>query len=571
MANSPSGLTANMPSAEITALATDSRTAAIWTLASRITGLGRVVAVAAVLGPTYFGNLFQTLNILPNLVHDLFAGSLVTAMLVPPLARCFDQKDLPAARRLATGFLNFVLLAFLALICLILMAGAMILALITGAVRDPIVRDLQLQIGFPLLALLMPQMFLYGIISIATAVQNAQRRFALAAGAPALENIGTIAVMIASAAIFGVGVDVDAMTRSHLLFVGIGSTSAVGLHAAVQWWGAYRVGIVLLPSSGWHDLEVRSLIRTAIPSSVFTALGSTLYLSLLVVAGTLPGGAVALQIGLNFFNVPVALCARPIAAAQLPLLARSFDHGDRSAFAEIYRAGRALTLFIALPASLLFCGLAEPLARAISFGGMAGPDGLVLVAAAIGSLSLGIVGEALFIVATSASYARRDAIVPLQAMVVRAAFTFGGMAVAFWLVQGPLLLWPLGLSASAANLVGATFLHSKLTHDDPPQAKVRPGWLFGTLMAAGAAAMSGIGIASWLTGPNQTSLGKIGAVLAAILMGGVCYLAIQWMRSSEELRHLFAGALSGEVVRTIRGMKGKTDTGSDTSATKGPP
>jgi peptidoglycan biosynthesis protein MviN/MurJ (putative lipid II flippase) len=120
MADDPSGLTVNGPSAEITALASDSRTAAIWTLVSRITGFGRVVSVAAVLGPTYFGNLFQTLNVLPNLVHDLLAGSLVTAMLVPPLSRCIEGKDLLGARRLATGFLGFVLLVFLAIIVSIL-------------------------------------------------------------------------------------------------------------------------------------------------------------------------------------------------------------------------------------------------------------------------------------------------------------------------------------------------------------------------------------------------------------------------------------------------------------------
>ncbi len=124
----------------------------------------------------------------------------------------------------------------------------------------------------------------------------------------------------------------------------------------------------------------------------------------------------AFQIGWNFFNLPVALCARPVAAAQLPLLGRSFDRGDVAAFAQLYRAGLAFTVFLGLPASLLFFSIPATLADAVSFGGMASPDGVVLVAAAIGSLGLGIIGEALFIVSMSASYARRDAIMPLQAM-----------------------------------------------------------------------------------------------------------------------------------------------------------
>jgi hypothetical protein len=90
-------------------------------------------------------------------------------------------------------------------------------------------------------------------------------------------------------------------------------------------------------------------------------------------------------------------------------------------------------------------------------------------------------------------------------------------------------------------------------------------------MAAGAAAMSGIIMARWLTGPNQTNLEKIGVALAAILAGGVCYLAIQWIRSSEEMRHLYAGTLTGHVFRKTHEMKGKTDTSSDAPATKSPP
>jgi peptidoglycan biosynthesis protein MviN/MurJ (putative lipid II flippase) len=41
---------------------------ALGTLVSRITGFGRVAALAAVLGPTYFGNLFQTSLLLPYIL-----------------------------------------------------------------------------------------------------------------------------------------------------------------------------------------------------------------------------------------------------------------------------------------------------------------------------------------------------------------------------------------------------------------------------------------------------------------------------------------------------------------------
>ncbi|MGK9170249.1 hypothetical protein KXR53_28365 [Inquilinus limosus] len=542
MAKEPSHLIGST-SAEIAWLASDSRTVAVWTLVSRITGFGRVIAIGAVLGPTYFGNLFQTLTILPSLIVDSLAGSLITALLVPPLAHAVQRQDLAGACRLAGGFLGLTLLVCLAVVALTVLGGPLLLALITGAVRDPTVREWQLRIGWPLLAMLMPQMFFYGIIAVATAAQNAQRRFGLAAAAPALENVGIIAVMLASAAMFGAGGDLGAITNAHLLFLGLGSTATVGLHAAIQWWGAYRAGIPLFVRGGWRDTEFRTMLRNVVPSSACTGLGGLAYLGSLVVAGSVPGGAVAFRIGWNFFSLPVALCARPVAAAQLPLLSRSFDRGDLAAFAELYRTGLAFTTFLGLPASLLFFAIPGTLANAVSFGGMASPDGVVLVAAAIGSLGLGIIGEALFVVSMSASYARRDAIMPLQAMAVRVAITCGGMAVALGAVDGPFVIWTLGLSVSAANIAGAVILHGKLKGVVSLHGGTWFRGLSGHFAASCAAGGLSILVADWLSDPAPSSYRRIGVALAASLTAGILYLTLQRLRGSEELRQLLSGTI----------------------------
>jgi putative peptidoglycan lipid II flippase len=547
VANEPSRLIGST-SAEIAWLAADSRTVAVWTLLSRMTGFGRVIAIGAVLGPTYFGNLFQTLAVLPSLVVDSLAGSLITALLVPPLSHSLQRQELAGARRLAGRFLGITLLVCLGVVALTVLAGPLVLALITGAVRDPAVREWQLRIGWPLLAMLMPQVFFYGIIAVATAAQNARRRFGLAAAAPALENAGVIAIMLVSAAIFGVGVELDAMTSAQLLFLGLGSTATVGLHAAVQWWGAYRAGIPLLLRVGWRDTELRSILRRAVPSGACTGLGGLVHVGLLVVAGSIPGGAVAFRIGWNFFSLPVALCARPVAAAQLPLLSRSFDRGDIAAFAQLYRAGLTFTVFLGLPASLLFFSIPEAFANAVSFGGMARPDGVVLVAAAIGSLGLGIIGEVLFTVSMSASYARRDAIMPLQAMAVRAAITFAGMGVALGVVDGPLVVWMLGLSASAANLVGAAILHGKLKRALSPLDGAGFRGLFGHFAVSCAAVGLSILVADQLSDPMQSGCQRIGVAVAASLAAAGLYLILQRLRGSEELRQLLSGNVPGRTL-----------------------
>ena len=54
-------------------------------LLSRVTGFGRVVATAAVLGVGVLGDVYQTANMIPNLMFELVAGGVLQAVLVPSL------------------------------------------------------------------------------------------------------------------------------------------------------------------------------------------------------------------------------------------------------------------------------------------------------------------------------------------------------------------------------------------------------------------------------------------------------------------------------------------------------
>jgi putative peptidoglycan lipid II flippase len=519
-------------------IAADSGTAALWPLASRVTGFARVAVVAAVLGPTFFANLFQTLNLLPNVLHDLLTGSLITALLVPPLVRCIDLRDREGMARLANGFLGVLLLVFVAVIVLCALAAPLVLALLTAAVEEPSVRAEQQRLGWPLLLLVLPQLLLYGIAATGAAVQHAHRRFALAAGAPALENLAIIAVLALSAAIFGRGMDVGGITTAQVLFLGLGSTAAVALHAGAQWWGALRLGVALWPRAGWRDPEVRQIVRLALPSSGNTSLHCITFLGLLIVAGGIPGGAIAFLIGLHFLQLPVALWARPLANAQLPRLARSFAGGEAAAFAATCRGSLALTLFVALPTSLLFLAVAGTLAGAVSFGEMAGPAGTTLVAVAIAAMAPGILGEAALQVTTSASYARRDAVLPLRAMVLRCALTAIGMALAVLVMDGAAVLWTLGLAFSAASLIAAAYLHARVAGNAPGSGM---RWQLGDLAASAAAAALGLLLAHQLDGELVGSAGRIAGALLVVGAAALAYLAIQALRGSAELRSLLDG------------------------------
>ena len=48
-----------------------------WTLVSRTTGLGRVIVIGAVLGPTFLANTFVATNTIPNMAYFAIAEALL--------------------------------------------------------------------------------------------------------------------------------------------------------------------------------------------------------------------------------------------------------------------------------------------------------------------------------------------------------------------------------------------------------------------------------------------------------------------------------------------------------------
>ena len=98
----------------------------------------------------------------------------------------------------------------------------------------------------------------------------------------------------------------------------------------------------MVPRRGWHDADVRVVVKRMVPALAFSGLAFVQVLAFLVVANRVAGGVVALQLALNFFYLPLALVAWPIARALLPQLAHSKAGANSSRqFAEDFR--RAVT------------------------------------------------------------------------------------------------------------------------------------------------------------------------------------------------------------------------------------
>jgi peptidoglycan biosynthesis protein MviN/MurJ (putative lipid II flippase) len=537
------------------AAAGDSITVAAWTIVSRVSGVAKFACIGAVLGPTFFGNTYQFTNSLPNLVYYGFlAGSLFSSLLVPALVRHIDAGDRGASQRVAGGFLGMTLVALAVIAPVAIALGPVVLRFATLGGAGQVGAE-QAQVGRLLIIMFIPQIFCYGMVGTATAVMNSRQRFALAAGAPAVENLGTIAVLVATAVIYGTGTRLGNIPPGELLLLGLGSTGAVALHAATQWWGASRAGVRLIPRPGWRDPEVRVVIRRALPSLAQAGLVAFQVLTLLVVANRLPGGVVAFQIALNFYYLAIAVGATPVALSLLPRLARMHAGGDQAGFRDTLVRGLSLGFFITIPAAAGYLVLAVPLARAISFGRMDGVAGVTMVAASLAALSLAVVGQTAFLIATYASYARKDTRTPLTSMLLQAAVCLGLVIPALSL-HGWAVLLVLGLALSVAVTAGAChlMLHVWRSLSERGSQHLAPSlgkFGVGAAAMAGPAWLTATVIPHWLGRPFGSRVG----ITAAALTGLLVFLAVQAAWRTPELAWLAGGV--GHLRHKTRNVTGQ--------------
>ena len=157
------------------------------TLVSRLTGFGRIVLLATILGAA-LASSFSVANQLPTLIAALVLEATFTAIFVPVLARAErDDPDAGAAfiRRLVT------LAATLLVLTALSVAGAPLLVRLMLGSDPQVNRRLTTAFAY----LLLPQVLFYGLSSVFMAILNNRNVFGPTAWAPVINNVVAIATL----------------------------------------------------------------------------------------------------------------------------------------------------------------------------------------------------------------------------------------------------------------------------------------------------------------------------------------------------------------------------------------
>ena len=504
-------------------------------LASRITGLVRVVAVAGALGTTFLGNTYQTANLVSNIVFELLAAGLLSSVLVPTFVRLFDAGRSDDATDMAASLLGLCLVVLGAVTIAGLLGRTWIMRGLTVAVSDPSVRAQEIRLGSFLLLLFLPQVLLYAVGAVATALLHGSRRFVAAAFAPVANNVVVIATMAVFWAIGGGdahgggGLDITGAQRAVLA---VGTTAGVAAMTVVAVIGVWRAGLRIRPRWNPAHTGLRSLGRAGLWGLAYLALNQLLVATTLVLANRVEGGVVAYQIAFTVFLLPFALAAHPTLTAVYPHLVAEAAAQRWAQFARSLRGASATMIFLVAPASALLVALGAPALDVVRLGELdaAGTD---LAGQVLGAYGLGLLGYAGLHLLTRASYATGDMRSPA---LVNAALTAGGsmlMLALFALSSGGDRVAVLGLAHSVAMVAGAAAL-AVVVHRRMGERGIDLGPL-----ARGVACAVVAGAVARLVADRMGGGGRLDAALTvgvATAAALVAYLLGQWWLRAPELR-----------------------------------
>ncbi|MBI2703835.1 MAG: murein biosynthesis integral membrane protein MurJ [Actinobacteria bacterium] len=386
---------------------------AVGTGLSRVTGLARTIAQGVVLG-RFIGDVYNAANTLPNLLYDLLLGGVLAATLVPVFVETRTRRDAEATGAVLTT-LGVALVAAT--------AAALAFSPVLGRVFTN--TDQEAELATVLLLLFLPQIFFYGMTTLASGLLNAHRRFAAAAFVPVLNNIVTIVVLVVFSARIGSSPTLDDLSSdsSLLWLLGVGTTAGIAVQALALVPAVRRARIPIRWRFDPRNPAVRSVVRLSGWTFGYVATNAVVIGIVIALAGneTEQGPVTAYTYAYQFFQLPYGLLAVAVITAFLPELSQLALDGEMQAFGDRFLLALRLTVLLVVPAAIGFVLLALPMIATV-FEYRAFDHELTLQTSdTLLAFSVGLPSFALYLLSIRAFYAMKDTKTPFLVNLAQSA------------------------------------------------------------------------------------------------------------------------------------------------------
>lgn len=428
------------------------------TFISRVLGLVRDSAIAAVFGATAATDAFFVAFKIPNLFRRLFAEGAFSQAFVPVLAGYRNGQSREAVRELLDAVAGVLAGVLLAVTAVGVLAAPLIIGLVApGFVDDTARFDLSVQ----LLRLTFPYLFFISLTAFLGGVLNTWDRFAVPAVTPALLNIALITCALWLA------------PKLHAPIFALAAGVLLGglLQLGLQLVAAARAGILPRPRWRWRHPGVQRILLLMVPGIFGVSVAQLNFLVDTLIASFLQEGSISwLYFADRLMEFPVGIFGVALGTVILPSLSRRHAAGDPAGFSRTLDWGLRMVVLITLPAAAGLAVLAQPiLATLFHYGRMNAMD-VAMSANALMAYAFGLTGFILVKVLAPGFFSQEDTRTPVKA---------GVAALLTNLVLNLILVWPLqhvglALATSLAAFVNAGMLWVMLVRKG--SYRPEPGW-----------------------------------------------------------------------------------------------
>lgn len=545
-----------MPRADLQQMLAGLRITSLGILTSRVLGMLREVAMAALLGMSGGGvmDAFVVAFRLPNLFRRLFGEGALAISYLPVFSATLEQ-DRASAWRLAS-----VMLAWLSavLTLLVVLCEAICWGLLWQSDGDAS-RGLVLGLS----AVMLPYLAFICLAAQVSATLHALGEFTAPALAPAFLNVAWLAAVLWIAPWW----TSDKATQAYIIAATITVGGAVQL--AVQLPALRRLGmrwdydVPAIRDRLWEVVRGMTPIMLGLTATQFNTFINTMVAWGLTSDGPAPqaigwlggqvnyplqpGAAAAIYYGERLYQLPQGMIGVAVATVIFPLLSRHAARG------HVARLGRDLTLamrlviYAAMPACVGLYLLAEPITRLLFEHGEFTADDSRRTAQMIALFGTGVWAFCAQPVIARGYYAVGDRMTPLR-------IGLWGLALNFLL--NVTLVWPLAEAGLAvSNVASAAFqtvalmlLFSRRAHSLQWRALARTTWQ----TAVASAAMFAAGMLALHHLPSPDDVWRQSAqVLVPLAACGLVFAATSLALRQDELWMLLGrGVLQAELEST---------------------
>lgn len=386
---------------------------AIWlsaaTMTSRILGLVRDQLFAALVGANQWSDAFVVGFRIPNLLRDLFAEGALSSAFVPTFAEAHAKRGRDDAFRLANALVGLVLVVVGTVVAVGILAAPVVVRLLAPGFGPE-----QAEFATFLTRIMMPFLLLVSLSAVAMGMLNAQSRFTAPALAPALFNVGAIAVGVWLWAT-GKG------PRAAAVGWSVGTLVGGALQLLAQWPSLRAQGFRLRPHAGRAALADPGIRRIGrIMGAAIIGLSATQVNILVntVFASHEVGANTWLQMAFRLMQLPLGVFGVAIATVAGAGVAQRVAAGDMAGVRDTLGSAMRLVAFLNVPASVGLIALAHPIISLVYEHGRFDATDAAATADALVFYAVGLYGYSAVKVFAPAFYALDQARIPVIGSVV---------------------------------------------------------------------------------------------------------------------------------------------------------